>query len=236
MSCQLYIKTSCISLDLDNDHELVTKHMALEKLQFKCSHRVKKLTSKSTAPVVDGKGVRLPKLDVPTFDGDVLHWTQFWEQLKISIHDRPQLFESEKLVYLQQAVKIGSAKPVTEELSRTGENYKKAINCLKSRFNHPRLLHRAHVRKIVEAPSLKDGSGKELRRIHDTVQQHLKVGLDSEPDDHFVTSVIELKFNVDTMFEWQRHSQGKAEVPLCTEILEFLDLKAQASETYVFVK
>ena len=42
--------------------------MALEKLQFKCSHRVKMLT---TAPVVDGKGVRLPKLKVPTFDGDV---------------------------------------------------------------------------------------------------------------------------------------------------------------------
>ena len=136
-------------------------------------------------------------------------------------------------VYLQQAVKNGSAKPVIEGLSRTGENYKEAIDCLKSRFNRPRLLHRAHVRKIVEAPSLKDGSGKELRRLHDTVQQHLRAlkAMGSEPDDRFVTSIIELKFDVDTMFEWQRHSQDKAEVPLYTEILEFLDLRAQASET-----
>ena len=56
---------------------------------------------------------------MPTFDGDVLHWAHFREQFKISIHDRQQLSESEKLVYLQQAVKNGSAKPVIEALART---------------------------------------------------------------------------------------------------------------------
>ena len=111
---------------------------------------------------------------MPTFDGDVLHWAHFREQFKISIHDRQQLSESEKLVYLQQAVKNGSAKPVIEGLSCTGENYKEAIECLKSCFNRPQLLLRGHICKIVQAPSLKDGSGKELRRLHDTVQQHLR--------------------------------------------------------------
>ena len=171
------IHEDLISLDLENDHELVTQHVALERLQFECSHKIRKLMStisKTNAPVADGKGVRLPRLDVPTFGGDVLHWSQFWEQFKISVHDRPHLSDSEKLVYLQQAVKNGSAKPVIEELSHSGENYNEAIDCLKSRFNRPRLLHHAHVRKIVEAPSLKDGSGKELRRLHDTVQQHKK--------------------------------------------------------------
>ena len=33
----------------------------------------------------------------------------------------------------------------------------------------------AHVRKIVEIPNMKDGSGKELRRLHDTALQHLRV-------------------------------------------------------------
>ena len=39
----------------------------------------------ATASVTDGKGVRLPKLDIPTFDGDVLHWAQFWEQFKMIV-------------------------------------------------------------------------------------------------------------------------------------------------------
>ena len=59
----------------------------------------------ATTPVAGGKGVRLPKLDVPTFDGDVLHWAQF----KISIRDQSHLSNAEKLVYLQQAVKNDSA-------------------------------------------------------------------------------------------------------------------------------
>ena len=79
------------------------------------------------------KGSDYPSLRYQTFDGDVLHWAQFSEQFKISIHDRPQLSDSEKLVYLQQAVKNGSAKSVIEGLSRFGENYRQAIDCLKSR-------------------------------------------------------------------------------------------------------
>jgi hypothetical protein len=213
-----------ILLDNDNDHDLVKQLVVLERLQFECSHRVKRLsTNIKSAVAMEGTGVRLPKLDVPTFDGDVLHWSQFWEQFKISVHDRPHLSDAEKLVYLQQAIKEGSAESVIEGLSRSGENYKEAIECLKSRFNRPRLLHRAHVRKIVEAPSLKDGSSKDLRRLHDTLQQHLRAlrSMGAEPDESFITSIIKLKFDVDTMFEWQRHSQDKTEVPSYSEILEF---------------
>ena len=43
-----------------------------------------------------------------------------------------------------------------------------------ARYNRPRLIHQAHVRMIVEAPSLKDGHGKELRKLHYIIQQHLR--------------------------------------------------------------
>ena len=49
-----------ISLDLENDHELVTQHVTLDKLQFECFHKVKKLMSAhldATSPVADSKGV-----------------------------------------------------------------------------------------------------------------------------------------------------------------------------------
>ena len=35
-----------------------------------------------------GSGVKLPKIDVPTFDGKMLNWTTFWEQFKVSIHSK----------------------------------------------------------------------------------------------------------------------------------------------------
>ena len=227
-----------VSLDLDDEDELMVLHVNLEKLQFDCSHHIRKLLSSYTsrptmASAVDGKGVKLPKLDVPTFDGDVLHWTQFWEQFEVSVHSRTNVSDAEKLVYLQQTTKSGSARGTIEGLSQTGDHYHEAIDCLRSRYNRPRLIHRAHVRMIMDVPPLKDGSGKELRQLHDAIQQHLRAlkSMKSDPDGSFVTSIVELKLDADTMFEWQKYSQDKAEVPHYQEILNFIDLRAQASET-----
>ena len=88
---------------------------------------------------------------------------------------------------------------------------------------------------ILEAPALKDGTGKELRRLHDTAQQHVRAlkAMGHEPPGPFITSLLEIKLDANTMFEWQRHSQESAGLPHFSKILEFLDLRAQASEMSV---
>ena len=57
--------------------------------------------------------------------------------------------------------------------------------------------------------------------------------MDYEPSGPFITSVIELKLDVNTMFEWQKHSQATTTMPHYGELLEFINLRAQASETSV---
>ena len=86
---------------------------------------------------------------------------------------------------------------------------------MQQRYDRPRLIHRTHVQTIVETPQLKDGTGKELRRLHDKVQQHLRAlkAMGSEPSGPFITSVLELKLDPTTMFEWQKYSQESTEVP-----------------------
>ncbi len=66
----------------------------------------------------------------------------------------------------------------------------------------PRLINQTHARKIHEAPSLKDGSGKEIRRLHDSVPQHLRAlkAMGEEPSGAFITSILELKLDQATMF------------------------------------
>ena len=89
------------------------------------------------------------------------------------------------------------------------------------------------MRMILEAPLLKDGDEKELRKLHDTIQQHtwaLKA-MDCEPLGPFLTSVIELKLDTTTMFKWQKHSQDASSMPHYLDLLEFINLHAQASET-----
>ena len=226
-------------MELEETDKLFGLQDTLECQVFDCSVKIKKLLSPACAPSEassassESKGVRLPKLDVPTFSGNILNWTSFWEQFRISVHDRTSLSDSEKLVYLQQSLKGGTAKTTIEGLSRSGENYSEAIKCLQSRYDRPRLIHKAHVRMILEAPSLKEGSGRELQRLHDTVQQHLRAlkTMDCEPPGPFVTSILELKLDSNTMFEWQKHTQESATVPHYNELLGFINLHAQASES-----
>ena len=235
------VRGSLLTLDLEESDGLIVSQVSLEKEIFECSLKIKKLLYESSHPPdslgtsSDGKGVKLPKLDVPTFDGNILNWRSFWEQFHVSVHNRSNLSDSEKLVYLRHSLKDGSAKNVIEGLSRSGEYYAEAIECLRSRYDRPRLIHQTHVRMILEAPALKDGSGKELRRLHDTVQQHIRAlkAMDYEPSGPFITSVLELKLDVDTMSEWQRHSQDTVDVPHYQKLLDFIDLRAQASETSV---
>jgi hypothetical protein len=193
------VSTDLLALE-EEDDDLSKKESTLSKTHFDVCLKLKRLlqdraatpstTPSSTrsfalppVPTGEGSGVRLPKLDVPTFDGDLVHWASFWEQFTISVHGRKDLVDSEKLAYLRNAVKDGSAKHVVEGLSRTGEHYKEAVDTLRKHYDRPRLIHQAHVRAILCAPALKTGSGKELRRLHDTLVQHLRAlkAMKSEP-------------------------------------------------------
>ena len=88
---------------------------------------------------------------------------------------------------------------------------------------------------ILETPTLKDGSGREFYQFHDTVQLHLCAlrALDHEPSSSFIISMLELKLDMNTMYEWQRHSQAFVDVSLYQELFHFIDLRAQASESLI---
>ena len=150
----------------------------------------------------------------------------------MAVHNRTSISNAEKLAYLRNALKDGTAKSAIEGLSKTGEHYVEAVECLKNRYDRPRLIHQTHVKCILDSPPLKEGSGRELRRLHDTVQQHIRAlkVLGHEPSGPFITSVIELKLDTNTMFEWQKYSHDEGDVPHYNQLLMFIDHRAQASE------
>ena len=229
-----------LTIDLPDDHALLQLHAKLEEHVFDCGLQIKKtlaagMMSTTTTPVSVDKGVKLPKLDVPRFDGQLINWSSFWKQFQISVDEQTSLSDSEKLVYLKQALKGGSARSVIEGLSRSGDQYKQAVESLKQRYDRPRILHQSHIQMILDVPNLTEGSGKELRRLHDTIQRHLRAltAMDYEPSGPFITSIIELKLDAKTMFEWQNFCQKHTEVPHYQLILEFIHFRAQASETSV---
>ena len=151
----------------------------------------------------------------------------------MSVQDRTNLSNAEKIVYLQHAIKDGSVRNANEGLAHSADSYNEAVECLKACFDRPRLIHHTHVQMIVNTPPPKEGNGKELRHLHDSIQQHARTlkTLACELPGKFITSMTELKLDVDTLFKWQKHSQTSPDVLHYQELLDFINLRAQASET-----
>ena len=218
--------------DVKEDDQLYIELSETGKAIFDYSLQIKKLLhSQATAASAAEKksGVKLPKMDVPSFDGDILNCRSFWEQFAISVHDRTDLADAEKLVYLQQAIKDGSAKQAIEGLSHFGEHYSEAVSSLQARYDHPRIIHQTHVKRILNTPPVKDSSGKELRKLHDTIQQHLRAlkSMEYDPSGPFLTSIIELKLHPTN----GKNTQENTDVPHYQKILDFINLRARAAET-----
>ena len=80
------IRQSVLSMSTSDAGDLVVTISGLDKEIFNASIQIEEflypykdstIPTETTSTVTHG--VRLPKLDVPTFDGDILNWRTFWE-------------------------------------------------------------------------------------------------------------------------------------------------------------
>ena len=221
--------------------ELLEQGSSIKKALYAMDLKVKRLLYEQTSsPKLSGvrhatTGLKLPKISIRTFDGSIMNWSSFWEQFEVSIHKKENLEDVEKLAYLREALKYGSAKLVIQGLSQMAGNYAEAIKCLQECYNRPQLIHQAHVHAILEAPPLKNGSTKELCRLHDTLNQHLRALKAMKHDcfETFITAAAERNFNQLAVREWQKFSCDCDSVPPYSTFLKFLDLEARGAKITV---
>ena len=90
----------------------------------------KSTTSDHSGPTKATTSIKLPKVSIPKFNGDILNLRTFWEQFGVSIHSWPQLSDAEKLAYLKDALKDGPAECIIQGLAQTAGTYNEVIECL----------------------------------------------------------------------------------------------------------
>ena len=157
-------------LSVEDGGELEDRVAMLERLLWvlntdvKCLARRKEVKPPLPASGLLGmSGLQLPRIEVATFDGNILNWRIIWEQFASTVHTKTELSNSDKLTYLRDALKDSPARYVVSALTQMAESSGKAIKCLQERYDQPHILHQAHARKIQEVASLKTGNGPELR-------------------------------------------------------------------------
>ena len=100
----------------------------MEKLKVKDA-----VVSASRASTHSHTSVKLPRLHLRSFAGNLTQWTSFWESFQSAVHDNDELTDTEKFNYLNSLMER-SAKEAISGFLLTAGNYYEAIKTLQKRF------------------------------------------------------------------------------------------------------
>ena len=119
---------------------------------------------------------RLPKLTLPRFSGNPLHWFTFLDSFQAAIDFNPNLSGVQKFNYLKAQLD-GDAARTIEGFPLTDRNYLHTVAILQDRCGQPHKVIAAHMRALLEITKPANNLAS-LRIFHDTIDSHSR-GLSS---------------------------------------------------------
>ena len=185
--------------------------------------------TRSTPPLTTAK---LPKLDLPTFSGDYLPWTSFFDLFTGAVHNNGTLQNSQKLQYLKASLK-GDAAKLLASVTITDANYSVAMKMLRDRYQNNRMILRAHVHAISTQKQLTNETAKDLRQLVETVEEHRlaleNMGQPNDQQDIFLVYLVTEKLPADTRKFWELSTPG-TDPQTYNDLKKFLETRCLALE------
>ena len=123
------------------------------------------------AKVQNSNAVQLPKIKIPSFDGEYLKWTSF-RDLYVQVVHTQAISNTQKMFYLSTNL-TGEAKALIKHLPLTDDNYDAAWAILENRYNNKRLLVTSLLNKLFGQPALTQESAAAIRSLHDISNEAL---------------------------------------------------------------
>ena len=177
----------------------------------------------STASTTGGNQdarLKLPKLDIPKFDGSYSQWVSFSDLFDGAVHANPNLTGSQKLFYLKGLL-TGEAKRLLTYITITDANYEEARDILKNRYQNLKAIVREHIAAIVNAPNVNKQETGSLRNLAQTIDEHRRaleaLGQNTAEMDIFIVYHVVEKMDHESRRQWELEHPG-------TDILKYDDL------------
>ena len=92
--------------------------------------------------------VKLPKLEIRKFSGQIYDWQEFWDAFSSAVHHKDELADVDKLKYLRGYLE-GSARSVIAGVPTTELSYATAVELLKKIFANPHVIERSHTNQLI---------------------------------------------------------------------------------------
>lgn len=115
---------------------------------------------------------RLPKLDLPQFSGNPLHWQPFWDSFKAAVDSNTSLTGVQKLSYLRAQLQ-GEASEVIAGFQLTDASYTSSVELLKERFGQEYKQINAHMQALIDLPAPSTTTSS-VRQFYDAIESHIR--------------------------------------------------------------
>jgi len=136
--------------EFDKDDRPMIASMESMRLEIKTVvasvSEIKSSPSSSIASALQ-QFVPLPKIQLPSFDGNLLEWRSFRDVYVSLVHDNTGIGDAERFHYLLSCLS-GDALAVVKSIPLSANNYVLAWEALSVRFDNKRLLASAHLDKL----------------------------------------------------------------------------------------
>lgn len=84
--------------------------------------------------------IKLPKLSLKKFDGELTKWTTFWDTSESAVHRNPVLSDIDKFNYLTSLLESAASEAIAG-LTLTAANYDEAVATLKRFGNKQSIIN-----------------------------------------------------------------------------------------------
>ena len=93
---------------------------------------------------------RLPRIELPSFNGENSEWHPYWEKFTNALNKDTTLTDVDRLSFLLMTMKSQEGKDIIDSHTRQGPNYDAAVRALKERYDQPRVTSRTIHRSFTE--------------------------------------------------------------------------------------
>ncbi|XP_065081866.1 uncharacterized protein LOC135704360 [Ochlerotatus camptorhynchus] len=176
---------------------------------------------------------RLPKIDLPKFDGDYSRWLGFRDTFKSMVHDVPEIPPVAKLQFLLQSLERDARKPY-ETVDIEADNYGPTWEALLKRYDDQHFLKKQLFRALYDLTPIRKESPEGLHTLVDDFQRHVKAlaKLREAVDTWDTPLVCMLSYKLDSasLRAWEEHSSKMDQVTYAN-CIEFLYQRIRVLQT-----
>ncbi|XP_071575634.1 uncharacterized protein [Temnothorax nylanderi] len=186
--------------------------------------------------------IKLPKIELRKFSGDVKEWLPFWSQFK-KIHENANINKGDKFQYPLQAMTAQSrAAELVGSFLPIEENYDGAIASLKNCFGQDEVLVEVYVRelfKLLIQNVMKPDDRIPLSSLYDKIEAQLRalesLGVTSDKCGAMLLPLVESSLPEELLRAWQRHpvpvvADGDRRKERLTQLIKFLRSEVENEE------